>query len=81
MQSSVKVYGNFAGFYVCFYGGFVISKSKFKFLCGTATGYKKKEKKQNTKYKKLLNKVHFPRAPSLYPVFCQLPNFFYGTNW
>lgn len=36
MRSSVKVYGDFASFFVCFHRRFVISKSNFKFRCGRA---------------------------------------------
>ena len=36
MRSSVKMYGYFASFFVCFHGGFVVSKSNFKFRCGGA---------------------------------------------
>ena len=36
MRSSVELYGNFASFFVCFHGWFVISKSNFKFHCGRA---------------------------------------------
>ena len=36
MWSSVKVYGDFASFFICFHRGFVIPKSNFKFRCGGA---------------------------------------------
>ena len=36
MRSSVKVYGDFASFFVCFPGGFLISKCNFKFRSGRA---------------------------------------------
>ena len=36
MRSSVKMYCYFASFFVCFHGGFVVSKSIFKFRCGGA---------------------------------------------
>ena len=36
MRSSVKVYGDFASFFVCFHKGFVIPKPNFKFRRGGA---------------------------------------------
>ena len=42
MWGSVKMYGDFAGFSVCFHRGFMISKSNFKFIhpCVSRSDYR-----------------------------------------